>query len=141
MIKVASEEDLDVVHSMTIKFIEKTPYSIFYDRDKIRDVVKNILLGDNGIVLLDVENRGMLIGLKVQFAYGITNQALELAWWVEEEHRNTKIGIELLGAFEYWAEKNGCKFITMSSLDDGVGKYYEKQGYELTERTYMKELY
>jgi GNAT superfamily N-acetyltransferase len=88
----------------------------------------------------------MIGGIIVPYIYDNYSQAIELCWWVDEDVRHTGLGKELLQAFEDWAKEEGCKYITMISLaapnqeHDQVGKVYEKLGYSLMERTYMKEI-
>ena len=72
--------------------------------------------------------------------YSKDRVALEILWWVEPDARKTGLGKELLEAFEYWAKNIAqCSIIAVSSLDDeSLDKFYNKKGYKLTEKTYMK---
>lgn len=139
MIKIASEEDLPLLHEMSLKFGEASPYKDLVNQQTIKDVVSDIVRGDNNSTLaLMFEDKGMLLGITSKFLFGDRKLATEVAWWVEPEHRKSKIGPQLLEYFEYWAKVVGCTMVTMISIDDTLGKYYEKQGYTLTERSYMK---
>lgn len=139
-IKVATEEDFDLVFEMAKRFISETPFAALADEGKIKKIIHK-LLSDNtkGIVLL-CEDKGAIAGMVEQFPYGKETIATELAWWVYPESRGNEIGQLLMQGFEYWAKKVGCSTVIMSSLDDVVSKFYESQGYVLTERAYMKRL-
>lgn len=138
-VKVATEEDFDTVYRMALEFVRMSPYALFYSEGRVARVIKDILSNpDRSVILLT--DHGMLAGMKVPFTYGLDEQAVELAWWVDEEYRNTGLGKKLIEEFECWAARNGCRFVTMISLDDQVGGYYEKNAYKLCERAYMKDL-
>lgn len=91
-------------------------------------------------IVLIYDDVGFLAGLATPSLFGDIRQATEMAWWVEPSERGKEAGGELLKAFEFWAKKVGCKLVTMISLNDKVGKYYEKNGYKLYERAYVKEV-
>lgn len=142
MLKIATSQDFDTVYTMALKFLESIPYKDYYDEDKMKYIVDMLMNSgkENSIIILN-ENKGMIAGIASDFLFGYVRQATEIAWWVEPEHRKSGVGQELLEAFEYWAKNvAGCKLITMISLDDQLGKFYEKNDYDLHERAYLKEL-
>lgn len=141
MLRIATIEDLPLVLDLGMKFANSSKYSKLADKNKIEQVAKDLLEADNNqkIVLL-YEDYGMLAGLVTPFIFGTASCATELVWYVEPDKRGTKAGTALLEAFEFWAKAVGCSTITMVSIDDKVGKYYESKGYTLYERAYMKEI-
>lgn len=141
MIKIATMEDFALIRSMSIKFLEATDYKKYYNENKMDLLITDWLKSDNNIkiALLHGED-GMIGGCVNPFLFGNILTATEIAWWVEPEKRKTKVGKELLEAFEFWAKKVGCALIVMISIDDSLGYYYEKNGYKLFERSYMKEI-
>lgn len=141
MIRIATIEDLDVAVSLGMKFAQASPYVDYIDEPSVRAVLQEVIEGpqENGIVLL-CEDYAMIFGVARKFIYGPITGATELAWWVNEDQRGTSVGKELFEAFEYWAKRVGCLTITMTSLDDQVGSYYEKKGYRLLERAYVKQI-
>lgn len=141
MLRLATAKDQELVVSMALSFLENSPYKTYGDEANIRNLVAKVLEGDgsSSVIILHGED-GMIAGMVSPFLFGAQTVATELAWWVNEDKRGTKIGAELLEAFEYWAGAVGCNFISMVSLDDSLGKYYEKKGYTLSERTYIKEV-
>lgn len=142
MIRIAGIADYEVVYKMALEFIRTTAYADIFDEPTLNAIVVQFLEETtlNRVILLDSEGRGMLAGARVPFIFGQHSNATEVGWWVYPEHRKSGLGIELLQAFEYWAQQAGCRFVTMISLDNALGKFYEKQGYSLMERTYMKDL-
>lgn len=139
MIRVAKIDDLGIVLEMAKKFAEESPHKDRVDDKVLMEVAYGLITSPGGIVILH-DTKGFIAGSIVPFPYSADLTAAEMAWWVEPKYRKSNIGKELLQAFEYWAKKKKCKYITMSSLDDAVGKFYERQGYTLYERAYLKEV-
>lgn len=141
MIKVAeTKADFRTVVDLAMKFAAASPYAKYVELEAMQKMVVACMNNDDSVVLLDEEGRGMLMATIVPFIYGSKRVAIELGWWVNPEDRNSGIGRDLINLFESWALVRGCQLITMISIDDQMGPYYEKRGYELRERTYMKEL-
>ncbi len=142
MLKIATLDDFNTVKTYALNFLEVSGYKDFSDLEDIDNLITELLAftGTDAIVLLG--EGGMLAGVAKPFIFGSTKRvASEVAWWVEPDARKNGIGKELLEAFEFWAkEKAGCALVTMVSIDDLVGKFYEKNGYKLYERAYMKVL-
>ncbi len=141
MIRIAQPEDKDLVLSMVDKFLETTGYKDLSNRAKIEGMIIQFLEApkEDKIILL-FEDYGFLAAMRTQFLYGLQDTAVELAWWVEPSKRGKKAGTALMEAFEFWGKKLNCTVATMCSLDDKVGKFYEKSGYKLYERAYIKGL-
>lgn len=140
-IRIAEPDDLDLIVSMSMKFLASTDFSKYTDETVVRSVISSILQGpkETGIVLL-YEDKGMLVATIKPFAYGTTPMAYELGWWIEPEHRGSGIGKELMSAYEFWASKVGAKIIMMTSLDESINKLYTKLGYKPMEYTFYKEI-
>ncbi len=68
--------------------------------------------------------------------------AIETFWYVGEEFRGK--GTLLFQAFEEWARRNGCDACAMIHLSDSypetLEKFYVRNGYELVEKHYVREL-
>lgn len=141
MPRLAVPKDHSEVVNMAIKFANNTVYSRYCDVEVINRLAADFLdpLNPDKIVFIEPSS-GMLAGMITPFTFGVDLIATEVVWWVEPDKRNTKVGKELLDAFEDWARNEGCRLITMISIDDALGKYYEKRGYGLYEHAYMKEL-
>lgn len=140
--KIATTEDVTEILEMSMKFMDGVGYKKYSDEQNIHNLIQSIVTGrqDQMIILLK-PGVGFIAGQVTPFVFGPHYIASEIAWWINEEHRKDGAGAELLEAFEYWAKNvAGCTMITLTSLDNKVGKVYEKKGYKLYERAYMKEL-
>lgn len=138
MIRKATYKDLDAIEDMARQFVEAGPYKEHVNFISIKMVILACLSKES--IFIEDSGKGMILGIVAPFVYGTIPVATELAWWVSPEARNSSIGKELFDTFENWAKEQGCKLITMISLDEQVGKYYEKRGYRLSERAYIKEI-
>lgn len=138
---IATEEDISTVLKLAMSFAKATGYKELITEERVEALIKTLVTSDNNstIVLL-WKDVGVLAGAKAPFLYGPHLTATELFWWVEPDYRKLGVGEQLLNAFEFWAEKVGCDLITMVGLDNKLDKYYNKKGYKLYERAYMKKL-
>jgi len=137
MVRIATEEDYDLAFDLAWTFVNQA-YGNFADKDEVRDLVAHLIRDDDKVFLIG--DGGFLAGLTHKFILGYKRMAIELGWYVDPSKRRTGIGKALMDGFEDWAKIMNCDLITMISIDDEVGKYYEKRGYKLYERTYMKEI-
>lgn len=140
--RIAVLEDLEEIKEMSINFLAESGYGEYSNEETIENLIRSVLTGkqDEMIILLE-PGAGFIAGMSSAFSFGPHLLASEIAWWVNEDKRKSGVGVELINAFEYWAKNiAGCTMITLTSLDDKVGKIYEKKGYKLYERAYMKEL-
>lgn len=68
--------------------------------------------------------------------------AVETVWFVHPDHRG--YGMKLFDAFEEWAKKHGCKRLAMIHMVDSypeiLEKLYQRRGYKLIEKHYLKEI-
>lgn len=140
--KIATIEDHDEVLGMAMKFMSLTEYTEYSNEETISNLINTILTGEqNSMIILLKPGVGFLAGMSSPFVFGPHFIASEIAWWINEDKRKTGAGAELIEAFEYWAKNvAGCTLITLTGLDDDIGKFYEKKGYKLYERAYMKQL-
>jgi GNAT superfamily N-acetyltransferase len=135
----ADIKDFDTVYSMAMKFAKE--YSPYWNEDSIKDLVINFLDDWSNKIVILCPDKGMLAAVINPFILDMTkSMATEIAWWVEPEYRDKGLGQELLEGFEIWAAGQGCNLMSMVGLSDDLGKYYEKSGYKLYERAYIKEI-
>src|SRR5687767_8203662 len=127
MLRIAIVDDVDHVVKMVMKFAENSPFKDYVEEAVVRQIAEDLIETDNSqkIILLHGEE-GLLAGQAIPFVFGTKLMATEVWWWVDPDARGKSVGKELLEAFEFWAKKVGCALITMSSLDETIGKYYEK---------------
>lgn len=139
---IAQPSDFAKIKELGLEFIKSTKHISKYYTEEYVDALINAMLTapkQNDIILL--AEGGMIMGKAVPFMFGPHLMATEIAWYVTPEARGKGIGKDLLLGFEYWAKNvAGCSMISMGSIDDEVGEYFIKQGYELSERAYVKNL-
>lgn len=119
-----------------------------YDADKINDLIHELLHDPTNRViilgLLEGQPVAQLAATVQPILFNHSRIATEVLWWVDEDHRQSGVGGQLIEAFEYWATKIAkADYIQLCSLNgdnvDMVGKYYEKIGYKLIEKAYLKQ--
>jgi GNAT superfamily N-acetyltransferase len=146
MVREAAIKDLDQLIEMGMSFIAYSGYSEYADPDPdvLKDVLCNLMKGGKVFV---AEYKGEIIG----GIAGLTSPlwfspqvlfAVEIAWWVREDHRGGTAGIKLLRAFEGWAKSIGCKAVCLSDLiinnTSPAGALFGKLGYSVLERSHIK---
>jgi GNAT superfamily N-acetyltransferase len=150
-LRLASSEDtLSLIAVLNEAFLE-SPYTEThsFSEDRVVKLISYVLsVGPDIGLLLLAENEGEIVGvfsaLKTYTTMGLEETAIELIWWVRKDFRKTRLSIQLISAFEYWADKLGVKRLVLGSManshDDGIEKFYLRKGYKLTEKTYTKEV-
>lgn len=143
MIREAQRADLLAILRMGRAFSEAINET--HDRESIVQTAE-WLMTDPGATLQVWENgeiHGMAAAILVPvFIDRSRTQATELFWWVDPDSRQSGAGRDLLNGLESWAKAQGAarlSMMSMHSLDNGVGKLYERAGYVLTEQTYIKD--
>lgn len=145
-LRVATEEDFEVVKNLVLKFIYSTKYKDLCSEETINSNLIKFLSPSTDRLVLLYGDIGLLMAIKTPFPMGDFSTANEVLWWVNPEERNKHVGEELMNAFEYWAKMVDCKFISMTKfvsntpLDKKLDKFYTKKGYVMYERTYVKEI-
>ena len=148
IIRHATEQDIDALTAMAREFLAYSAYGtmIAPSDDDIRAGLRAVLA--SGVVFVaEVSERivGAVVGVvaPMWFAPSVT-AAVELAWWVDTEHRMTRIPFKLMHAFEAWAKDRGATLMCMSDLViDGttpIAKMLGRMGYINSERTHVKEI-
>ena len=100
-----------------------------------------------GVIFLIEESGEILGGIGgVKFPEPLTGDmtAVEMFWYVKPCHRQSLDGVKLLKCFERWAKAEKCKKVAMihlmCSMPAKLEDFYIKNGYELIEKHYQKEL-
>lgn len=138
-IRMATGADWQIANKLAYKFCTEA-YGEWADKAVITELVECLIFDEDKCFFLDSTGVAFLAGVTNSFILGKLKMAIELGWYVAPESRGGGIGRQLMESFEDWAKTQECQLITMISIDDTVGDYYEKNGYKLYERTYMKEL-
>jgi len=139
-LRIATPEDEDLVVELTTKALNTTRYAPLSDQDSIRTLAKNVLSsGQDERIILLYKDYGMIAAAVIPFLFGLSKTAVVLGIWVEESERGNKAGKELIEAIEYWANKLGCKSLTLSAVNGKMKKYFKKLGYSEYEVAMVKE--
>lgn len=121
-------------------------FGLTLDDDSFNEMVSKYI--SEGIVLLLVDDddivRGGISGMASPWGFNKNiTVVMELFFWVDPEYRG-RDAIKMLNAFEKAARSKGADKLIMvtvnTDLADGVGRLYEKRGYMLTEKFFIKSL-
>jgi GNAT superfamily N-acetyltransferase len=147
-LKLGTLADFDDIKRLCIDFYKASIYSEYgHDEDKINSIISEFIYDpSNRIIILGLlESKPIaILAASVQpIIFSKARVATEVLWWVDEEHRQSGVGIQLIQAFEYWSKEVAkADYFQLCSLNgeyaDKVGKYYERLGYKLSEKAYLK---
>jgi hypothetical protein len=146
MVRDATAADLDAIADMGVKFSAYTAYAKHMTPTKEELLAAfQTLLSVGKIFVADIDGKVVgFIGCLIHPSWfsPTTRIAMEMAWWMNEDHRGGVSAIRLVKAYEDWATSMGASFICMSDLiidgNPGIGNMLGRLGYTMTERTHMK---
>jgi GNAT superfamily N-acetyltransferase len=146
-IRQAHIDDVPVLAMMGEKFYQYSAFNKYvpYDVESVASKLAQLLL-TGFLYVAEHEEDGVVAALAGTMTTLWFNNGLpvasEMAWWVEEKHRNSPVGIRLYKAFEKWAFDRGVTTITMSDLviedQAPADKLFKKMGYSVVERAHIK---
>ena len=147
-IRKAAKEDVIDLAILGKQFVKESQNGFLgWNSSKVYDSLLDAVgRNDFGIFVLcaDTEVVGMLIAFVAPCFFSDVVQASEIAWYVDPEHRGSRMAVKMLDYFESWAEDQGAVCANLMNLDvlnaDKVAKMYNKRGYRLAENTFVKEL-
>lgn len=140
--------DIDALVALGERFFAFSAYSaaFSFDASEARQAIAALL--ESGCVFV-AEKSGELVGgiagiISSPWFCPSKKTAVELAWWVDDSHRNGLAGVRLLRAFEEWGRQSGASFCTLTDLViEGIAPasdLFVALGYALTERAHVKGL-
>lgn len=144
-VRLATSKDRDEFVRLANLFLKESQYPFKIDLMKL---IQNFLVfvdGPEHIILVNDNGdrlSGMMVGAVTETPFSSERISTEIAWFVEEDERGSKVSLEMLNLYEKWARSQGCTFITMVDIHslNSLQKLYERKGYTLTEKTYVKEI-
>lgn len=146
MIREATTDDIPALIDMGMRFHAGSAYSRLLEPSKpvVAETLRGLIGADTGVAFVDDQD-GQIIGaiLGIIVPHFITGEPIcgELSWWVDENYRGLT-GPRLLKTLEEWAKANNAK--KMSVIEPlgspRVGQLYERLGYQMVEKSYMKAL-
>lgn len=101
---------------------------------------------DPNFFFLVAEERGEVVGLLVGCAnaplFSKTRTAVELGFYMHPDYRDARSALKMMNEFEKWAKSQGCKSCTMVDIHtfNDLQPFYERKGYTLKEKSYIKVL-
>lgn len=140
--RLATQQDKRELFRMGYDFYQKSGYADVGEWDEATfNQTLDHLIELGSLVIAD---GGMIGWLTFPVFMTGTPVAQELFWWVDEDRRDSGVGMELLRKAESLAKEQGAVKMLMLCLDDlEPGKaeaIYGKMGYEPRERTFMRTL-
>lgn len=121
-------------------------YGLTLDETSFREMVVEHIYHGVVLLLVDDDNnvKGGIAGMIHPWGFNKSIRILmELFFWIDPDCRGT-YAIRMHRAFEKAARSSGADRIMMMSVNtelaEGVGRMYEKFGYKLLERFYIKDV-
>lgn len=151
-IRRANLSDVPKLVVLGLETLGSTPYEDHTrpDTNRIRENFEKYIIMDvtEGMVLVAVNNGevvGGIAGAVFQPLWTNSRGVLELFMFVDPEHRGTRLGKDLMDAYEYWAEHVArADFIQYPYFPDvhpeGIKKLYNRRGFTELEQTFYKKL-
>ena len=149
MIRKAIEDDILSIAHLGRAFVEAAWEGVaeYNVMNTIEWLEEFILLPHTALFVAEVEGEivGMIAGIVFPFYFNKSHlNAQELFWWVSPPNRKSRVGIDLLKAFEEWAVKKGAKTIQMGTVakinPEKLAAVYKKKGYQESETYWTKVL-
>jgi ribosomal protein S18 acetylase RimI-like enzyme len=144
MIRLAKKDEMQNLLRMGESFFHASGYGAITEFNR-RDTEKLIVnLIELGTLLTDGKNGMIGFVIYPLFMNNSTLMSQELFWWVDEDRRGSKVGLQLLRAAEEISKESGADVMNMLSLNelDGekVNSLYRRLGYKSKEQSYMRVL-
>jgi len=148
-LRFATKEDVIPLAILGKQFTKESKNSKLFgwNMQKVYDSLFNIIDRDDFCVIClvnDAEVVGMLIALVTPCFFSDVSQAVEIAWYIDPDHRGTRVALKMINEYERWAKEAGAVCTNMINLEvlngDKVARMYNKRGYTLVENTFLKEL-
>ncbi len=117
-----------------------------FDEKKVNGIYDAYLKSDKKdiIVIIAEDDKpfGFIVGICESLPFSSDKVAMELAWWVDEDHRGHRDSILLMKAYEDWSVRVGAKMTQMAMLEEvtDLHRFYKKMGYRPAETSYIKDI-
>ena len=145
MIRQATADDILDVVMLAKQFHKelKPPYR--FDREFMMQQYQQAISYPRWFIwvaVVDDDIVGFLGAVTAPTLFSVDLQAVELGWFMEKGHRDSREAIALLIKYEQWAKAQGCKTVNMGNLAklSDLTPLYERRGYQLYERTFLKDI-
>jgi len=148
---VTRAHDIEKMCDTIVLALKDSSYSDFTpNREKLEELIETCYANENEgkrylMLALDGEKHVGIVGamlIEDHFLLGRVGQ--EILWWVDPGYRKSKIASELLESLETWAKFIDTKHLLMGHYENEYApkmrKMYEKNGFQLKEYNYYKEI-
>ena len=150
MIRHADLKDFDRIMDMMINFANHAPVEALhnpeYEYRRIQHFLAQVLSNGCIIVATDADDvpQGMMIGIIFEDMWLPHIKTLkEVAWWVEEEYRNTSMGYKLLLEYVKFGkqlkQRGSVDNFTLTNMSISPDFDLEKRGWRAIETNYVYE--
>lgn len=145
-VRLARPADLQKLVQLGPHFAALMPYECSCDDIGVLRMLRTSLSQGLLVVAMNGEAAvGCLLGLRSALWFDPKIVlAVELAWWLEPGCRSGTAGVRMVDLFEKSARQSGCTDVSMMAMQniqpDRVAALYERRGYRLTERVYVRRL-
>jgi len=145
IIREAKPEEACAVAEFMTKFEAETAH-VKVDARHAGEIYESMIRRGAGCMFILLSDGGDMIGglgcIKAPDLHYDRIIAVETYWYVMPEYRG--VGMLLMEHFEKWAKANGCDAVAFVHLSDSMPeileKVYEKRGYTLIEKHFLKEI-
>ena len=143
MIRDATEEDFGLILDMCAEFWKHTLYDEPFDYEHTLTMVK--MAFDHGLLsVVDIDGpKGFLAAIRAPLlASKEAQHAVELAYWINPDHRKGTAALKLMKHIESKAKLAGVKYFNFISMESSnprlAEKIYSKMGYSKSETSFTK---
>ncbi len=142
--KATNEDNLDII-LLTKQFLKEFNPPIKLDSKHFLTNLETVVEDPSYFFYVSEQEGevvGYLSGAKSYTLFSSQPMAIEVGWFMLPEYRGSTDGLKLLNKFIEWGKEQGCEVISMGDLAavQDLGPLYSRKGFELYERTYVKEI-
>lgn len=146
-VRRATLDDVPALVDLGARFVGYSPYgdTLTWTREDLAEGLRTAI-GDGVVFVAQHEERivGLLAAIVTAAWFAPRcKAALELAWWMDPEHRGGTAALRMHSEFEAWARAQGATARVMSDLvvdgEGTAGAMLDRLGYRQVERSWIRE--
>lgn len=146
-LRLAVDEDIPTLLTFARHFHRASNYNVFkFETSKSIEFLKGAIKAVDKVVLVALQDSkpiGFLVGAVNEPVFSRTRVAVELGWWIEPEHRQTRASALIYTAYEDWAIRVGAECVQgafLPGVSPSLDEFYKKRGYLQVESSFLKVL-
>ena len=147
-IRPATRDDVPAIVDMATKFYAETPHAKHVPLKKECAAGLAIITMDAGTMLVAEDDDGRAVAMLCAYIdhFTFNDEAMmvnELAFWVDESHRGTRVAMRLIKRMREICQSKGVKFFNMASMSsspEAAGRLYQALGLNPVATIYMDAL-